>query len=337
VNVTEKVSSPNILRFDLGLAASSLDSTAFVLRGDYLRPWINPLGGEVHGALQLGRTSLVEFSLYQPLDHARNWFIEPGAQATRSTEDIYFGSDAATRYNFDSAYVYLEGGRVFGTSTELRLGLRSGVQGAERDIAAPGFPNIDNEGYGGFSTHLTFDNRDQAALATRGWLGRARYFKSLDAMGAKADYSGMDGLVSKAFTLGDDLVRLRAMGGGTLSGELPFYENFSLGGPRSFPGLGLGQLRGTSYWAASAAYLHRIAEISALFGQAVYLGADLTAADMAGRPDGLHEPPVYGGSLLFGGRTPLGPIALLVSTTSVEDFSVFFTLGRPIEEGTILD
>ena len=266
VKVTEKVSGPNILRFDVGLAASSLDSTAFVLRGDYLRPWVNSRGGEVHGALQLGRTSLAELSLYQPLDDAHAWFIEPGFQALRSTEDIYFGDDAATRYNFDSAYVYLEGGRVFGSSTELRLGMRTGAQGAERDIAAPGFPDIDNEGYGGFSTELTFDNRDQAAVATRGWLGRARLFQSLDALGARDEYTSIEALMLRAMPVWNDVVQVRAMGGATLAGELPFYDTFTLGGPRSFPGLGLGQLRGTSYWAGSVTYLHKIADISALFG-----------------------------------------------------------------------
>jgi NTE family protein len=337
VKVTEKVSGPNILRFDLGLAASSLDSTAFVLRGDYLRPWINPRGGEIHGAVQFGRTSLAEVSLYQPLDAGHVWFIEPGALAQRSTEDIYVGNEAATRYNFDTAYVYLEGGRVFGTSTELRLGLRTGTQGAERDIAAPGFPNVANEGYGGFTTELTFDNRDQASLATRGWLGRARFFHSLDAIGAKYEYTNIEGLALKAIPVRGDVVQIRAMGGATLAGELPFFEYFTVGGPRSFPGLGLGQLRGTSYWAGSIAYLHKIADISALFGQAVYIGAELTAADMSGRADDLTEPPVMGGSLLLGGRTPLGPISLSVAATSVEDISVFFTLGRPIEERNILD
>ena len=337
VNVTEKVSGPNILRFDLGLAASTLDSTAFVLRGDYLRPWINARGGEVHGAVQFGRTSLAEVSLYQPLDGGHVWFIEPGAVALRSTEDIYVGNDAATRYNFDSAYIYLEGGRVFGTDTELRLGLRTGSQGAERDIAAPDFPNVANEGYGGFSTDLTFDNRDQASIATRGWLGRARFFQSLDVMGAKYDYSNIEALALKAIPVRGDVVQLRAMGGATLAGELPFYDFFTLGGPRSFPGLGLGQLRGTSYWAGSVAYLHKIADISTLFGQAVFIGAEFTAADMSGRADGFTEPPVMGGSLLLGGRTPLGPISLSVAATSVEDISVFFSLGRPIEERNILD
>jgi outer membrane protein assembly factor BamA len=255
----------------------------------------------------------------------------------RSTEDIYYGSDAATRYNFDSGYVYLEGGRVIGSSAELRLGLRTGFQGAERDIAAPNLPNIDNEGYGGLTAGLTFDNRDRNALATRGWLGRLRYYRALDALGSVTEYDKVEGMVLKALPVFSDLVQLRAIGGATLDGELPLYEYFTVGGPRSFPGLGLGELRGTSYWAGSAAYLHKIGDINTLFGQSLYFGAEIAAADMSGRIDGLYEPSIFGGALMLGGRTPLGPITLSIATTSVEDVSVFFTLGRPIEERNITD
>jgi NTE family protein len=337
VKVSEKASGPNILRFDLGLAASTLDSTAFVLTADYLRPWLNALGGEMHAVLQLGRTSLGQFSLYQPLDLRHRWFVEPGAQLMRSTEDIYVGSDAATRYNFGSGYVYLEGGRVIGTSGEFRMGLRTGFQGAERDIAAPGLPNIDNEGYGGLTAGITFDNRDRAALATRGWLGRVRYYRALEGLGSEIGYDRVEGLALKAMPVFGDLLQFRASGGATLEGELPLYEYFTVGGPRSFPGLGIGELRGTSYWAGSVAYLHKIGDINRLFGQSLYVGAELAGADMSGRVDGRYEPAIFGGSLLLGGRTPLGPVTLSVATTTVEDFSVLFTLGRPIEERNIAD
>ncbi|MGB7905474.1 MAG: BamA/TamA family outer membrane protein, partial [Steroidobacteraceae bacterium] len=300
-------------------------------------PWINALGGEMHGVLQLGRTSLGQISLYQPLDLRHRWFVEPGAQLMRSTEDIYVGSDAATRYNFDSGYVYLEGGRVIGTSAELRLGLRSGFQGAERDIAAPDLPNIDNEGYGGLTAGITFDDRDRDALATRGWLGRVRYYRALEGLGSETEYDKIEGMALKAMPVFGDLLQFRASGGATFEGELPLYEFFTVGGPRSFPGLGLGELRGTSYWAGSAAYLHKIGDINTLFGQSLYFGAELAAADMSGRVDGLHEPAIFGGSLLLGGRTPLGPITLSIATTTVEDVSVLFTLGRPIEERNVTD
>jgi NTE family protein len=337
VKVSEKASGPNLLRFDLGLAASTLDSTAFVLTGDYLRPWINSRGGEVHGVLQLGRTSVALLSLYQPLDARHLWFLEPGAQIMRSTEDIYFGNEAATRYNFDSGFFYFEGGRVIGSRAELRLGLRTGFQGAEREIAAPGLPNIDNEGYGGLTAGITYDSRNREALATNGWLGRVRYYRALDALGSVSEYDKVEGMLLKAQPVFGDVVQLRISGGAQLDGELPLYDYFTVGGPRSFPGLGLGELRGTSYWAGAAAYLHKIGDINTLFGQSLYFGAEFAAADMSGRIDGLHEPTIFGGALMLGGRTPLGPMSLSVATTTLEDVSVFFTLGRPIEERNIAD
>jgi NTE family protein len=337
VDVAEKP-GPNLLRFDLGIGMGTEGGNAFVLAADYLRPWINPLGGEVHGRLQIGRTSRAELSLYQPLDPAHAWFVEPGAQLQRSTEDIFIGDDAATRYNFDSGFAYLEGGRTVGTRSELRLGLRSGVQSATREISYPGLSNIDSEGYGGATLRFTYDDRDRDALATRGWLGRLDYYQSLDALGADApDYGRLEALLATSVPVEADLVLLRATGGARLEGELPFYDLFTLGGPISFPGLQLGQLRGTSYWAVSSAYLHKVADISPLFGQTLYAGAGLTAGDMAGRIDGIDEAPVFSGSLLFGGRTPLGPLSVALSTTSSDDWTIVLTLGRPIEEGSVSD
>lgn len=338
VDVAEKSLGPNILRFDIGLGIGTEGGNAFVLSADYLRPWINPLGGEVHGRVQFGRTSRAQLSLYQPLDAAHAWFVEPGARLQRSTDDIYIDGDAATRYNFDSGFGYLEGGRTVGTRSELRLGLRSGLQSATREIAYPGLPDLDAEGYGGVTVNFTYDDRDRDALATRGWLGRLDYYHALDALGSAApEYDRLEALLAKSVPVNADVLQLRVAGGARLEGELPFYDYFTLGGPISFPGLNLGQLRGTSYWTVSSAYLHKVADISPLFGQSLYAGGGLTVGDMAGRIDGIDEAPIFGGSLLFGGRTPLGPVTLAFSTTSTYDWSVLFTLGRPIEEGNITD
>ncbi|HEX7375342.1 MAG TPA: patatin-like phospholipase family protein, partial [Steroidobacteraceae bacterium] len=110
VHLREKSAMPNILRFDLGLAVGTDGNTAFSLSGDYLRPWINPLGGEVHGHLQFGRTSSGGVSLYQPLDERHAWFVEPGVYGSRSLEDIYFDGDAITRYELEGIYGYFDVG-----------------------------------------------------------------------------------------------------------------------------------------------------------------------------------------------------------------------------------
>jgi NTE family protein len=337
VGVTEKALGPNILRFDLGLAFGTEGANAFVLAADYLRPWINDRGGEVHGLVQFGRTSSVEASLYQPLDAGHQWFVEPGGRLARSTEDIYFGDEIVTRYDFDSAYFYLDAGRTFGTTSELRLGVRNGFQVANREIAVPELPNREREAYGGLFASFVFDDRDQDALATRGWLARTQYFRGLDALGSLREYDRLEGLLSKTWPVEGNLVTVRASGGANLQGELPFYDLFTLGGPISFPGLGLGQLRGTSYWTTSATYLYKVADISPLFGQSIYLGANVIAGDMAGRVDGIHEEPNIGASLLIGGRTPLGPMTLSLAATSTDDWGVLVTLGRPIEERNIAD
>ena len=118
---------------------------------------------------------------------------------------------------------------------------------------------------------------------------------------------------------------------------MPPYDQFVLGGPNSFPGLSLGALRGEQYWTGGATYLHKVADISALFGQALYTGLQVTAGEMRERFDLRDPETIYSGALLLGGRTPLGPLTLSFARTSTDEWQVVFGLGRPIEEGTIAD
>jgi NTE family protein len=340
VYLQEKSWGPNVVRFDVGLQMGTDSNTAFVLGGDYLRTWINPLGGEVHGQLYLGRTSTFEASLYQPLDALRSWFVEPGVLVRRSIEDFFIDGEAVARYDLDRAHGYFDAGRVFGNYLELRAGLASGVQGADRDIADPALPQVPTEGYGGWTARAVFDNRDRIDLPSHGWLGRLSYFHSDDALGSEvaSDYEKLDALVSGSYRFAhQQLMHWRLAGGTSFDTTLPIYELFVLGGPVSFPGLSLGELRGEDYWLASTMYMHKIADLSSLFGQALYLGFAVTAGDMAGRIDGVREDPLYAGSVLLGGRTPLGPLRLFLSVASNDDWQVVLGIGRPIEEGAITD
>ncbi len=137
VYLKEKSWGPHIVRFDVGLEMGTDSNTAFVIGGDYLKTWINPLGGELHGSLYFGRTSTLSLSLYQPLEPRAKYFVEPGITVRRSLEDLFFDDEAVARYTFDRAVGSLDLGRVFGTRAELRAGIVSGVQSADRDIATP--------------------------------------------------------------------------------------------------------------------------------------------------------------------------------------------------------
>jgi NTE family protein len=339
VFLREKSWGPNIVRFDVGLQMGTDSNTAFVIGGDYLRTWINPLGGEIHGSLYLGRTSTAELSLYQPLDARGAYFVEPGVVVRRSVEDFFLDGQAVARYDLEEAHASLDLGRVFGTRAELRAGLVSGIQSADRDIADILFPDVPTEGYGGWTARFVYDSRDRVDLPSRGWLGRLRYFNSDESLGSEvpSEYEKIDALVAGSYPFGNQLVHWRASGGTSFDTTLPLYDLFVLGGPTSFPGLNLGELRGEDYWLGSAMYMHKVAELSSLFGQALYAGFALTAGDMHERIDGIRAEPLYAGSLLIGGRTPLGPLRLILSITSQDDWQVVLGIGRPIEEGVITD
>jgi NTE family protein len=337
LHLTEKSWGPNILRFDLGFHIGTDANTAFMIGGDYLRTWVNPLGGEVHGSWRFGRTSGLDASFYQPLDAAHRWFIEPGAEAQRSIEDIFIDGESVARYRFSHAWGRLDAGRVFGRSHELRAGLRAGGQSVEREIGDPGLPEISGEGYGGLTMRYTYDSRDRSVLWQSGTLAKIEYFRGVESLGAVDTYDRLEGVATTTVPFGGNVLYLRASGGASFDSDLPIYDTFTLGGPVSLPGLSLGELRGTSYWNAKATYLQRVADISYVFGQALYAGLSLSAADMSGRFDGIDSEPIYSTALLLSGRTPLGALSLSLAFTSESEWQLMFGLGRPIEERSITD
>jgi NTE family protein len=337
LHLTEKSWGPNILRFDLGFHIGTDANMAFMVGGDYLRTWVNPLGGEVHGSWRFGRTSGLDASFYQPLDAGHRWFVEPGAAAQRSIEDIFLDGESVARYRFSHAWGSLDVGRVFGNRAELRAGLRAGGQSVEREIGDPDLPEISGEGYGGLAMRYSYDSRDRSVLWESGTVARIEYFRGVEGLGAVDAYDRLEGVASTAVPFGGNVLYLRASGGASFGSELPIYDTFTLGGPVSLPGLSLGELRGTSYWNAKATYLQRVANISYVFGQALYTGLSLSAADMSGRFDGIDSPPIYSTALLLSGRTPLGALSLSLAFTSESEWQLMFGLGRPIEERSITD
>ncbi len=203
VYLKEKSWGPHIVRFDIGLTMGTDSNTAFVIGGDYLKTWINPLGGELHGSLYFGRTSTLSLALYQPLEPRAKYFVEPGITVRRSLEDLFFDDEAVARYRFDRAVGSLDLGRVFGTRAELRAGVVSGMQSAERDIAIPQLPEVSSEGYGGWTARGVFDTRDRVDLTSQGLLGRVAYFHSDESLGSETEssYEKLDALARRFLSI----------------------------------------------------------------------------------------------------------------------------------------
>ncbi len=333
----EKSWGPDFLRFDLGLAASGGGDFSFAVRGEHARTWVNSLGGTWHSALQLGQTALAETALYQPLDVLHRFFVEPIAKINRTREDVYDDGERVAEYEFSEGYGELDVGMNFGTRAQLRAGIRRSEAQASRQTGASDLPELDWTRESDLLFKAIYDTRDSVALPTRGAMLLGRYISSGSWLGGEQSYAAVDALVAKAFPFRGDTLYLLAAGGDELNGELPPYRQFRLGGIRSFPGLEREQLRGTRYWLGSASYNWKVADIQALFGQALYGGLRLSAGQMYDRVDGVDDGVMYGAAVSGSGRTPIGPVTLSLGGTSDGFWQLQFALGRPVEEGSIID
>jgi NTE family protein len=334
----EKGWGPNFFRFDLGMAAYEGGDMFAIVRLDHDRTWMNSRGGQWHNALQLGRQSLIASDFYQPIDVRQRFFVQPIISSQERIEDLYVDRDRVARYELRERYGQVDVGVNFGTTTQLRLGLRNGWHEADVDTGVPALPELERTKDTTYQFRAFVDTRNSVALPTKGAFLTSRYVDSDDSFGGEFDYSLVEGFYTHAFGVrGGNSLTIAIGAADTLSGELPVTEQFTLGGIRTFPGLRPGELRGSSYWSVSSRYAWQLGELSPLTGQALYAGIRVQAGEMRKRFDGLEPEVLYGLSGTVAGRTPIGPFLFSLGYVDGGEWRVQFTLGRPVAEGSLFD
>ena len=334
----EKGWGPNFFRFDLGMTAYEGGDMFAILRLDHDRTWMNPRGAQWHNALQLGRQSLLVSDFYQPIDVRQRFFVQPILSAQEKIEDIYLDRDRVARYELRERYGQVDVGVNFGTTTQVRFGLRNGWHEATVDTGVPALPELARTTDTSYQIRAIVDTRNSVALPTHGAFLTSRYVDSADSLGGEFNYSLLEAFYAQAFGVrGGNSLTIAVGGADTLTGALPVTELFTLGGIRTFPGLRPGELRGSSYWSMSARYAWQLVEISPLSGQALYAGVRAQVGEMRKRFDGVEPEILYGLSGSIGGRTPVGPFLISLGYVDGGEWQVQFTLGRPVAEGSLFD
>jgi NTE family protein len=333
----EKSWGPDFLRFDLGLSAEGSGELLAILRGEHTRAWIGDLDARWNNAVQIGQQSLLATDYYQPLDAGQNWFVQPAVSYENSLQSVYIGGERVARYYVKDFRGELAVGANLGTRAQLTGGLRSGWFSTERDTGSLVLPETTQANDAGAFLRLGYDTRDAVGLPTRGTMMSLSYLHSGSFLGGEQDYDVAEGVLTRAFPWRGDSLSLILGGGMELAGDLPVARDFRLGGIRSFPGLRIDELRGTSYWFAGTTYLWKLADIQPLMGQALYAGLRLQAGRMGGSRDPSNPGTLYGIAGSLNGRTPIGPFILSLGYVDNDSWELQFTLGRPLPEGSALD
>lgn len=332
----EKLIGPDYLKFDLGMYASEGGDIAFAIYAKHNRTWLNALGGEWRNEVQLGSENLLATSVHQPLDVGQRYFVEPRLAWTRNWEYVFLDGERLARYRLSDFGGSLETGMNLGNRSQLRVGYLFSRREVAVNTGTPLLPEIERDD-AGLTASFTFDSRDTPFNATRGAAATLEYFRSEESLGADSDWERLEIGLGLAVPVRNDVIWMTLAGGSNLNSVLPADRTFRIGGPGSFPGFELGEIRSDEYWLASGSYLWKIKDIMSIRGQALYAGLRLQAGQTYERLDQIDEDTMYGASLYVTGRTQVGPLTVGFGATSTESYSVWLAIGRPIGHGTILE
>jgi NTE family protein len=332
----EKSWGPDFLKVDLGMYASaSGDNRGFVFYLQHERTWIDDLGGAWRNEIQLGTNQVVSTSLYQPLDVAQRYFIEPKAFWNQEWENVFYNDFDIARYEFQDAGGRIDLGWNIGNQAQIRLGYLATERKVSLETGSPLLPQIEATD-AGIAVSAILDTRDTAFRPTQGMAVAFEYYKSDQAFGAQRDWQRAELGLAVAVPFQSNVLWITAGGGSNLGSNLPPDRLFALGGPVSLPGYQLDELRAAAYWSVSGAYLWQIKDIFTLRGQSLYAGLRVQDSEAYDTLDSRNYGQIQSISVLITGRTPVGPITLGFAATTENSRSVWLSFGRPIEEGTIL-
>ena len=337
IRPVEKSWGPNFFTADLGLMAETSGELMAILRADHDRTWLNSRGGRWQNTAQIGRQTILSTDFYQPFDVRQRFFVQPSLGWESDLQDIYLDGEREARYFLSQLRGAVDLGVNFGTRAQLRTGAKVGWIDTRRDTGDVLLPELDREGESNVYAGAVYDTRDNIGLTTKGSYLNARYENSGSWLGGEQDYSLTEGVITRSFRLRGDTLNLVAAGGAELSGNLPVTRDFLLGGIRSFPGLNLNELRGSSYWVASGNYRFKLKDIVPLLKQTMYAGLRLQAGRVGQRRDGVQDGTLYGVSGSVSGRTIVGPFLISLGYVSNDSWALHLALGRPLPEGTVLD
>jgi NTE family protein len=332
----EKSWGPNYLRADLGLYTTADGDLTFTLYGRHVRTWVNDKGAEWRNELSFGGDMLLGTSFYQPLDTAQRFFFEPRVAYSAQFENIFLNDERVARYEFDDAIAQLEFGANAGRYAQARIGYLYDKRKVDIDVGSPLLPESEPTDAGVTFTGQ-YDSRDTAFAPTKGMTAALEYTNASDSLGGDRNWQRAEFGLGVAVPFRRNIWWITAAGGSGIGGNLPADRQFTLGGPSSFPGFELNEMRVGGYWNIGTSYLWNVKEVLPIKNQALYAGVRVVGGAVYDRFDQKESEGIYGGSFFLTGRTMVGPLTVGIGATSTDSWSAWISVGRPVGHGTILE
>lgn len=337
VNAVEKAWGPGYLGLGLGLSTDNKGDSQFGLRATYDQTWINPLGAEFGAVLTLGNAPSLRAEFFQPLSLDRAAFVAPYLDFNLSPDSVFVNDQRVARYDVVRGRVGADlGTTLYGV--EIRAGAYYGQTKVTLDTGSPELPEgrITDTGV---RARFLYDTLDSIAIPRSGTRIFLEAQNPLEDLGADVQYTRAFLSATTAYSFGPNTLALKLKGGSSFGDQMPYYDQFPLGGFLNLSGYANEQFRGNDMAFAGLAYYRQIAALPPPLGRGLYLGASLEAGWLS---EGVIRNPAtdqnvilspeqsgYGGSVFFGSDTWIGPAFLGFGVSGSGESALYVLIGRP--------
>ncbi|WPL18795.1 NTE family protein RssA [Thiorhodovibrio winogradskyi] len=336
VDAVEKGWGPGYLGFGLKLSSDNQGDSRFGLRANYRQTWMNRLGAEWYNELELGNEPRLFSEWFQPLDLDHSGFVAPYLDVQQTPYSVFDGDQRVARYDVTRARLGADVG-LSRSHLEMRLGPYWGITDVNLDTGSRELPVgwvVDS----GLRGRLAYDTLDRAAVPRAGRRVTLEVQAPLDALGAESSYARTLFSAFGARSAGPNTLAVHFKAGTSFGTDMPYYDQFPLGGFLTLSGYANEQFRGNDMVFGSLAYYRQVATLATPLGRGLFLGASLEAGwlpesrfndaegvafDLA--PEGTR----LGGSLFFGSDTWIGPAYLGLGLSASGDSAFYVLIGRP--------
>ncbi len=326
VNAVEKAWGPGYLGFGLGLSTDGQGDSRFGLRATYDQTWINSLGAEVGVDLTLGNAPRLLAEFYQPFSLDRTAFVAPYLDLGLSPDSVFVSDQRVARYDVVRTRLGADFGTTTLRGTELRIGPYYGQTELSIDTGALLLPEgrvTDT----GVRVRALYDTLDSAAVPRSGSRVFLEVQNPLEDLGADVQYTRAFLSATTAYSFGANTLALKVKGGSSFGEQMPYYDQFPLGGFLNLSGYANGQFRGNDMAFAGLAYYRQIAALPPPIGwlsEGVIRNPD-TGENVILSP----EQDGYGASVFFGSDTWIGPAFLGLGLSGSGESSIYVLIGKP--------
>lgn len=329
VRAREKSWGPNYLRFGINLEDDFEGESNYNFAVRFTRTEINEKGGEFRAELQIGESPRLFAELYQPLDYASRWFINPYFVYQRENSTLFQDGLRIAQFLSTSTTFSFDGGRQLGNWGEIRIGLsRSRVDDALR-VGQPALQNGSTDIYG-LSTGFSYDTIDRVAIPRSGLNLSLGWSSIRQNFGSDIAFEVAGLFFLKPQTWGDHTLLHWWDISGTTRDETAGVKPLSLGGLFNLSGYAAGELVGKHSAIGRLLYYHRLGKQALpVFSTPIYLGGSIEAGNVWQSRDEISaDNTLLAGSIFIVFDTLLGPIYVAYARAEDNHKSAYLFLGQ---------